>query len=83
MPWSVTIMVVAIILIVTIGRISKERYRAQGRLEAQPIDTAETMAARDEVRKLKERVQVLERVITDDRKSVDLDREIEQLRDHS
>lgn len=81
MPWSVTIMVVAIILIVTIGRISKERYRAMGRMEAQPINTAETMAAREEVKKLKERVQVLERVITDNRSSVDLNEEIERLRD--
>jgi hypothetical protein len=30
---------------------------------------------------MKERIQVLERVITDNHKSVDLDREIERLRD--
>ena len=38
-------------------------------------------ALRDEVRQLRERVGVLERVITDNRASLDLDREIERLRD--
>lgn len=82
MPWSVALMVVAIVLIATIGRISKERYRAMGRAEVQPMAGPDAAAARDEIRKLKERVQVLERVITDDRKSIDLDREIERLRDN-
>lgn len=81
MPWSVVFMVIAILTIVTIGRVSKERYRALGREGARPIGDAELAGTREEIRKLKERIQVLERVITDDRKSIDLDREIERLRE--
>ncbi|WP_333978126.1 hypothetical protein [Sphingomonas aerolata] len=58
----------------------RARYHAQGSLAA-PADTADTLRLRDEVRQMKERIQVLERVITDNHKSVDLDREIERLRD--
>ena len=81
MPWSIAFMVVAIVLVVTLGRVSREKYRAMARFEGEPADSAELRATREETRKLKERVQVLERVITDDRQSIDLDREIERLRD--
>jgi hypothetical protein len=73
-------MVVCIVLIVVIGRVLTARHRAQGRQIA-PVDSADTLRLRDEVRQMKERIQVLERVITDNHKSVDLDREIERLRD--
>ena len=73
-------MVVCIVLIVAISRVLRARYQAQGSLSA-PADTADTLRLRDEVRQMKERIQVLERVITDNHKSVDLDREIERLRD--
>lgn len=79
MPWSITIMVVLIVLITTIGRVAKERHRAR-HVEDKALP-ADTIAARDEVRQLKERVAVLERVITDNHGSLDLDRQIEQLRD--
>jgi len=78
MPWSVAFMVVAIVLVVTLGRVSKEKYRALGRQEGHP---AADDAAREEVKRLKDRVQVLERVITDGRQGHDLDREIERLRE--
>lgn len=83
-------MVIGIILIVTIGNVLKARYKAKhGILEdedgnerlAKPADTAEAARLRDEVRGLKERVQVLERVITDQRQTSDLSLEIEKLRD--
>ena len=75
-------MVVAIVFIAMIGKVLQERYRAMGRDQGQaPVDSADAMRARDEIRQLKERVQVLERVITDSHGSVDLDRQIEQLRD--
>ena len=45
------------------------------------VEAASAQALRAEVQQLKERIQVLERVITDERKSIDLDREIERLRD--
>jgi uncharacterized protein YlxW (UPF0749 family) len=73
-------MVIAIIAIVMVARIIMHKQRLT--VQAQPpAEAADTMRLKDEVRQLKERVQVLERVITDDRKSIDLDREIERLRD--
>ncbi|WP_447415024.1 hypothetical protein, partial [Clostridium perfringens] len=46
-----------------------------------PTGDEDNRRLREEVRSLKERVQVLERVITDNRSSIDLDREIDRLRD--
>ena len=80
MPWTVALMVVAIVLIVTLGRVSREKYRAMGR-ENHGAMPAELIGARDEVRQLKERVAVLERLITDTHGSADLNRQIESLRD--
>lgn len=80
-------MVVAIIIAVTIGSVLKARYgiRKDGqdfsRDRADMAGAAENARLRDEVRSLKERVQVLERVVTDAEGSVRLDREIESLRD--
>jgi len=75
-------MVVAIVLIATLGKIFSERYKAMGReQDGQPLPPADLIAARDEIRQLKERVAVLERVITDNHGSTDLSRQIEELRD--
>lgn len=79
MPWSIAIMVVMIVLITTLGRVAKERARAH-RTQDQALP-ADVIASQAEVRQLKERVAVLERVITDTHGSIDLDRQIEQLRD--
>ena len=73
-------MVVCIVLIVAIAKVLNARHRAHGSLSA-PVESADTLRLRDEIRQMKERIQVLERVITDNHKSVDLDREIERLRD--
>lgn len=75
------VMIVMIVLIVTIGKILNSRYRALGQQGAQRVDSADTMRMRDEMRVLKERVAVLERVVTDNHGSIGLDREIERLRD--
>jgi hypothetical protein len=76
-------MVIGIVLIVTIGRILQTKYGG-GRRHGPPgsvvADDGESRRLRDEVRTLKERVAVLERVITDERGSRELDREIEALR---
>ena len=75
-------LVEAIILIVLIGavaRVLQARYQAHG--GGAPRDDAAVAHARDEVRQLKERIQVLERVITDNHGREDLDRQIERLRD--
>jgi predicted nucleic acid-binding Zn-ribbon protein len=81
-------MVVAIIVIVTIGSVLKARFGIHKDKHGNEIfrgnDTASADAAklRDEIRALKDRVQVLERVITDsEASSLRLDREIEALRD--
>ena len=73
------LMVVLIVLIAVIGSVLK-KPRRRGRNWGEP-EQAENAQLRDEVKQLKERIQVLERVITDNRSSIDLDREIERLRD--
>jgi hypothetical protein len=76
------VMVVMIVLIVMITGIFRSRHKGARRGE-QPslMNDTEALRLRDEVQQMKERIQVLERVITDNHKSVDLDREIERLRD--
>ena len=74
-------MVVCIVLIVMVARVLTARYRAMENIPQVPVDSIDTVRLRDEVGQMKERIQVLERVITDNHKSVDLDREIERLRD--
>ena len=81
MPGSVAFMVVMIVLITTIGRVVSRRYQAIGRDQQPAIKSADLMRHEDEVRQLKERIAVLERVVTDNHGSIGLDREIERLRD--
>jgi hypothetical protein len=77
------LMVVMIVLIVTVGRVLQVKFGG-GRRHGPPgsvvLDDGESRRLRDEVRTLKERVAVLERLITDERGSRELDREIEALR---
>jgi ribosomal protein L16 Arg81 hydroxylase len=83
-------MVVAIILIVTIGKIIQTKQKAKhGIVEDQDfmgtkthrlLNSAETQQMQDEIRALKERVQVLERIATDGSSTNDLNRQIEELR---
>ncbi len=78
-------MVVAIVLITAIAGIIRAKYKAQaGFIEdkdgkAVRIHDADSDRLREEVRTLKERVAVLERIATD--KSNRLESEIEALRD--
>ncbi|MEN3749735.1 hypothetical protein TPR58_21355 [Sphingomonas sp. HF-S3] len=81
-------MVIGIVLIVSIANVLKARYgvgKGKGGNEHHPDaarDDAESRRLRDEIRSLRERIQVLERVITDNETDASrLDREIEQLRD--
>lgn len=76
-------MVVVIVAIVTVGRIiqAKYGYRQRRRGGMEPVaDDAETRRLREEVRALKERIAVLERLATDDAGPRALEREIEALR---
>ena len=81
-------MVVAIVFIAMIGRVLTARYHAMGRMAehgsaagSPHIQSADAMRAQDEIRQLKDRIQVLERVITDNHGSADLSRQIDALRD--
>ena len=80
-------MVVAIIIVITIGKVLSTRYRAQhGIAEDQNGNTMITRdpdaeRLKDAIKYLKERVAVLEKIATDDRGARDLENEIEKLRD--
>ena len=79
-------MVIAIVAIVTIGSIIRARMGVgrdnMGNEFSLRSDaaTAENQQLREDIRGLKERIAVLERVITDTNTSSILDREIEKLR---
>ncbi len=80
--------VVAIIIVVTIGKVLTSKHRAQhGILEDEDgnavgsLHNPDTERLLDEVKMLKERVQVLEKIATDDRGARELGHEIEKLRD--
>jgi hypothetical protein len=84
-------MVVAIILIVTIGKVISNRQKAKygiiedddmmGNTTQRQIGNADTMAMQSEIRELKERIQVLERIATENSSATDVSRQIEALRD--
>ncbi len=75
-------MVLGIIIVVTIGKVLQARFAAGGTARGSD-DSQETLRLREEVRALKDRLAVLERLATDDNSSARLDREIEALRDRS
>ena len=73
-------MVVLIIAIVTIGKVFSSRRRGKDAgtdiIQANPDNTR----MREEVKMLKDRIAVLERITTDNNSASALDREIEKLR---
>ena len=75
------LMVVLIVAIISYSRL--QRARLESRRTAEPSDDAESRQLRGEVRQLRDRIAVLERIVTDgDRnRGIALEREIEQLRD--
>ncbi|MEO6256001.1 MAG: hypothetical protein ABIO69_04260 [Sphingomicrobium sp.] len=73
-------MVVLIVAIVMFAGVMRARYRVHGRdRTVDGSDNAEVIRLRDEVKQLKERLHVLERITTDRESS--LSREIDELRD--
>lgn len=74
-------MVIGIVLITTIGGILKAKHgvRRDKQGNEHHRDEAETQRLRDEVRQLKERLAVIERITVE--KESSLEREIEKLRD--
>jgi hypothetical protein len=79
-------MVVLIVAIVMIASVAKSRYKAKhGIIEdanGNPIIAHDPDAARlrEEIKALKDRIAVLERLATDNNSAINLDREIEKLR---
>lgn len=83
-------MVVAIVLIVTIGKVLSSKHKARngiiededmlGNKTQRLIGNKDTQAMQDEIRTLKERIQVLERIATDNSSASDINRQIEELR---
>ena len=83
-------MVVAIILIVTVGKIISAKQKAKhgivededmlGNKTQRLISNRDTQAMQDEIRLLKDRIQVLERIATENNSAHDLKRQIEELR---
>ena len=73
-------MIVLIVLIVTIGKVFSGRRRNKGVgteiIQANP----DNARMREEVKMLKDRIAVLERIATDNSSATALDREIEKLR---
>ena len=83
----VEIAIVLIVAIIAISRIYRERYRAVGRDRSdgrQPgfpaLPPATDPALEREVAELRKRLEVLERIATEDRKTHQLADEIERLR---
>ena len=79
-------MVIGIVLIVTIGSIIRAKHgilRDRHGNDYVAGNDAETKALQAEIRALKDRIQVLERIATDNNRAVTLDQEIEKLRDSS
>jgi hypothetical protein len=73
-PFEMVVLIVAIVMIAGVIK-SKHQSRAMMRMEDDP----EALRLREEVKALRDRVAVLERIATD--KESSLERQIEQLRD--
>jgi thiamine biosynthesis lipoprotein ApbE len=83
-------MVVAIIAIITIGRIIQTKQKAKlgivedenfmGTKTHRLLNNTDTQQMQDKIRALKERIQVLERIATDNNNTSDINRQIEELR---
>ena len=72
-------MVAIIVAVVMFAGVMRARYASIGRRKSVE-DDPEALRLRDEVKTLKDRIAVLERIATD--KESTLEREIERLRDH-
>ena len=75
------LMVVLIVAIVMVASIIRGKYshRSSGGDSISPQERGETLRLREEVKELKERLHVLERIATDRENT--LSRQIEELRD--
>jgi hypothetical protein len=73
--------IVIIVAITSFAKVMRSRHIAMARIEVLRGDTTETAALAREVAALNSRIAVLERIITDNRSSLNLAHEIDALRD--
>ena len=78
-PFEMVVLIVAIVMIASVFKVRHGSRRGRGQDAGELTDNAETMRLREEVKLLKERLHVLERITTE--KESSLSREIEELRD--
>jgi hypothetical protein len=76
------IAIVAIVAITSLAKVMRSRHIAMARIEAVRGDSAENAALLREVADLRQRIAVLERIVTENRSSLTLASEIDALRDH-
>jgi len=77
-PFEMVAIIVVAVMIASVLRAKYGHSRHRG-VEADPREHVENMRLRDEVKELKERLKVLERITVEKENS--LSREIEELRD--
>jgi len=75
------IAIVAIVAITSFAKVMRSRHIALARIEAARGDYADSTALAREVAALGSRVAVLERIVTENRSSLNLAHEIDALRD--
>lgn len=83
-------MIVVIVAIVTIGKMVQTKHQAKhgiiededmlGNKTQRLVSNGDTKVMQDEIKALKDRIQVLERIATDNNSATDLNRQIEELR---
>jgi len=79
-PFEMVVLIVGIVMLASVLRARYGyRHRRDGGGEISPEEKAETLRLRDEVKQLKERIHVLERIAVE--KEDTLSRQIEELRD--
>jgi hypothetical protein len=72
-------MVAIIVVAVMIASVLRAKYSSRGRAESNPQVEAENLRLRDDVKQLKQRLKVLERIVTD--RGADTAEQIEALRE--
>ena len=77
-PFEMVVLIVAIVMIASVFKV-RHGSRRRGHDDGEPAERSETLRLREEVKQLKERLHVLERITTE--KESSLSREIEELRD--
>jgi hypothetical protein len=78
-PFEMVAIIVVSVMVASVLRAKYGHRRRGGGSEISPEERAETMRLKDEVKQLKERIHVLERIAVE--KEDTLTRQIEELRD--